>query len=96
MAILPLNEEKEVVNYCQNLTKELAKQNFRIKIFGEKSLNYRIRQTHQKKIPYYLVIGKQEVTKKILKLVYSYQPNKISELSEVELYIKLKEENNIN
>jgi len=51
-----------------------------------------INQTHQKKINYYLVIGKKEIEKKTLKLTYTYLPNEIKELSEKELYNKLQEE----
>ncbi len=65
-----------------------------MKIFWEKSLNYRIRQVYQKKIPYYLVIGKGEVEKNILKLIYTYQEGKIEELTIKELYNKLIKENN--
>ena len=65
-----------------------------MKIFAEKSLNYRIRQIYKKKIPYYLVIGKEEIKTKILKLIYTYQEEKSEELTEKELYNKLKKENN--
>jgi len=64
-----------------------------VKILSEKSLNYRIRQVYQKKIPYYLVIGKEEVKTKILKLIYTYQEGKTEELTEKELYNKLNQEN---
>lgn len=66
----------------------------RVKILIEKSLNYRIRQTHNQKIPYYLVVGKQELVDKKLKLTYTYSPiKKNEELVEKELYEKLKEKN---
>lgn len=90
---MPLNEENEVKNYCKILNKELTKNNFRIKILSEKSLNYRIREICKNKIPYYLVIGKEEVKNKTLKLVNTYSENKITELSEEELYKKIKEDN---
>ena len=65
-----------------------------MKIFWEKSLNYRIRQVYQKKIPYYLVIGKEELKEKKLKLIYNYQVEKIEELlTEKELVSKLGKEN---
>lgn len=95
MAILPLNEKESVVSYCQQLTKNLTNTNFRVKIFSEKSLNYRIREIYNKKIPYYIVIGKEELEKKTLKLIYTYSPNEVSELSEKELFTKLEEEKNI-
>ncbi|MEG7979092.1 MAG: His/Gly/Thr/Pro-type tRNA ligase C-terminal domain-containing protein [Mollicutes bacterium UO1] len=90
IAILPINDEKEVTNYCEYLEKELVKNNLRVKIFSEKSLNYRIRQVYQKKTPYYLVIGEQETQEKILKLIDVYQQGKVEELSEKSLYNKLK------
>jgi len=65
-----------------------------VKILSEKSLNYRIRQVYQKKIPYYLVIGKEELKEKTLKLIYNYQQGKIEELlTEKELVSKLGKEN---
>jgi threonyl-tRNA synthetase len=89
---LPLNEEKEVKNYCERIKESLTSADLRVKIFPEKSLNYRIRQeVYKKKIPYYLVIGKEEIEKKILKLVYTYLPNKVEELDEEGLYKKLQE-----
>jgi len=97
LAILPLNDEKSVKNYCEKLEKELTSLNLRAKIISEKSLNYRIREIYKKKIPYYLVIGKEEVEKNILKLIYTYLPNKVEELTEKELYNKLNiEQKNIN
>jgi len=65
----------------------------RAKILSEKSLNYRIRQVYQKKIPYYLVIGEEEAKTKILKLTYTYQEGKINGLTQEELYNKLNQEN---
>jgi len=56
----------------------------------EKTLNYRIRQVYKKKIPYYLVIGKEEAEKKTLKLIYTYQKEHTEEeLTEKELISKL-------
>ncbi|MCE8163019.1 MAG: threonine--tRNA ligase [Candidatus Moeniiplasma glomeromycotorum] len=92
VAILPVNEEKEIENYCQELTGELEEIGLRAKIFYQKKLKDRIRQMYQKKIPYYLVIGQQEVEKNILKLIYAYQAGKVEELTEKELINKLKKE----
>ncbi|MCE8168447.1 MAG: threonine--tRNA ligase [Candidatus Moeniiplasma glomeromycotorum] len=92
LAILPINEEPEIKNYCQKLAEELEEINLRVKIFSQKKLKDRIRQLYQKKIPYYLVVGEKEIEKKILKLIYTYQ-KKEEELSEKELYNKLKNEN---
>jgi len=88
---LPLNEEKEVKKYCERLEKELIKNNLRVKIMTEKTLNYRIRQVYKKKIPYYLVIGKEEVEKKILKLIYTYLVDIVNEVKEEELFNLIKE-----
>ena len=93
IVILPLNEEKEIKEYCKKIKKELTKNNLRAKILSEKSLNYRIRQVYQKKIPYYLVIGEEEAKTKILKLTYTYQEGKINGLTQEELYNKLNQEN---
>lgn len=96
MVILPLNEEEEVKKYCEKLEKKLNEIDLRIKIISpKKSLDYRIRQIHKKKVPYYLVIGKEEIETRILKLIYTYQERKTAELTEKELYNKLKEENKI-
>ena len=91
VAILPLNEEKEVKKYCERLKKELIKNNLRVKVMTEKTLNYRIRQVYKKKIPYYLVIGKEEVEKKILKLIYTYLVDIVNEVKEEELFNLIKE-----
>jgi len=64
---------------------------FRSEIWQEKTLNYRIKQTYKKKIPYYLVIGSQEIKTKELKLVYTYSLNTTSKLTENELLKKLKQ-----
>jgi len=88
---LPLNEEKEVKKYCERLEKELIKNNLRVKVMTEKTLNYRIRQVYKKKIPYYLVIGKEEVEKKILKLIYTYLVDTVNEVKEEELFNLIKE-----
>jgi len=93
LVIFPLNEENEVKDYCKILSRELTKRNLRIKIISEKSLNYRIREVCKNKIPYYLVIGKEEVKNKSLKLVNTYSENNIIELSEEGLYKKFKENN---
>ena len=89
MAILPLNEEKEIKECCKKLEKELIENDLRAKIFSEKSLNYRIRQIYKKKIPYYLVIGKEEIKENILKLMHIYLPNQEEKVKEKELIEKL-------
>ena len=89
VAILPLNEEKEIKEYCKRLEKELTKNNLRVKTMTEKTLNYRIRQVYKKKIPYYLVIGKEELKKEKLKLVYTYQSHTTELINEEELIRRL-------
>ena len=88
---MPFNEEEEIKNYCQKLVSKLAEIGLRVKIFSKKKLPDRIRQMYQKKIPYYLVIGKDELEKKVLKLIYTYQKNQ-EELTEKELINKLERE----
>jgi threonyl-tRNA synthetase len=77
LVILPLNEEKETQNYCQKLLKELSKNSLRAKIFSpKKTLNYRIKQVHEKKIPCYITVGRKEVKNKKLKLSFTYSSDK--------------------
>jgi threonyl-tRNA synthetase len=90
---LPLNEEEETKEYCDKLVKNLVQSNLRAKILAKKTLNYRVNQIYQKKIPYYLVIGKGELEKKTTKLIYTYLPNSSEELTEKELTEKLVKEN---
>ena len=78
------------------MARNLTEKDLRVKIFSKKSPNYYIWQAYEKKIPYYLVIGKEEVEKKMLKLIYTYQEGKTEELTEKELCNKLKEKNNHN
>lgn len=89
LIILPLNDQKEIMEYSKKLQKELLSNDLRSEIWNEKTLNYRIKQVHLKKIPYYLVIGKEEIEKKKLKLVCTYFLNKVNELTENELFEKL-------
>ena len=95
VAILPINEEKEIKDYCEKLVRELEKIDLRAKIFSKKKWQSYIPQIYQKKIPYYLVIGEEELEKKKLKLINAYQEGKEEELTEEELYNKLREENKI-
>lgn len=91
---MPLNKEKEIKNYCQKLKKELNEiADIRIKVLEEKSLNYRIRQVYQKKIPYYLIVGEKEIKSKMLKLINTYKESREEELTEKELIEKLVKEN---
>ena len=90
VAILPLNDEKEIQTYSQELVKFLNDNNLRVEILSRKTLKNRIHQIYQRKIPYYLVIGKEEMKKKTLKLTCTYQTNKTSELSIEKLVKKLK------
>jgi len=89
LVILPLNDQKEITEFSENLQKKLLSNNFRSEIWQEKTLNYRIKQTYKKKIPYYLVIGSEEIKTKELKLVYTYSPNTANKLTENELIEKL-------
>lgn len=72
LAILPINETSKVIKYCKEITKKLT--NWRTKIFSKKTLQYRIKQLYQQKIiPYYLIIGNQEIEQKQLTLNSIYQ-----------------------
>jgi threonyl-tRNA synthetase len=94
LAIFPLNEEEETKEYCDKLAKELVKNNLRAKIFAKKSLSYRINQIYQKKIPYYLVIGRDELQKEALKLIYTYSKEE-EEMIKEEMIKKLVKKNQI-
>jgi threonyl-tRNA synthetase len=76
------------------LREGLTENNLRVKIISKKTIGYRISEIYQKKIPYYLVIGKDEVKEKRLKLTYTYLENNSEELTEEELFNKLKKANN--
>lgn len=93
VAILPINQEKEVKDYCEKLTGELEKIGLRVKIFSKDKLPKRVHQMYQKKIPYYLVIGEQELEKNILKLINVYRRGEEEKVNEKELYNRLKKEN---
>ena len=84
MAILSVNEEKEIKNYCEKLAGKLEKIGLRVKIFSKGRVEKRAFQMYQKKIPYYLVIGKQEVEKNALKLINTYQEGKEEEINQKE------------
>ena len=97
MAILPFNEEKEIKDYCEKLADELKQSGLRVKIFTKKRLKDRIRQMYQKKTPYYLVIGNEEIEaqKNVgkeakLKLTHVYEGGETEELTEKELFDMLK------
>ena len=90
LVILPLNNQTEITKFSENLQKKLLSNNLRSEIWQEKTLNYRIKQTYKKKIPYYLVIGSEEIKHRELKLAYTYFPNSINKLTEDELLEKLK------
>lgn len=94
LAILPLNEEEETKEYCDELAKEITTNNLRVKIFAKKSLNYRINQVYQKKIPYYLVIGRDELRNESLKLIYTYSKDE-EEMIKEEMIKKLVKKNQI-
>lgn len=88
LVILPLNDQEEVKKYSESLQKELFSNNLRSEIWSEKTLNYRIRQTYKKKVPYYLIIGEKEVNERSLNLVHVYS-DETKNLTEKELIEKL-------
>ena len=82
LAILPINEEREIIGYCEKLAGKLKEVDLRVKIFSKKRLQNRIPQMYQKKIPYYLVIGKEELESGKLKLTNTYLLRKKNETSQ--------------
>ena len=91
LAILPLNEKSKIQKYCQSLGKKLTNCNLRVKTLESKTtLNYRLRQVYQQKIPYYLVIGSQEVASQELKLVSTSSKDQIFSLTGQRLVKQLK------
>jgi len=93
LVIFPLNDQKEVKEYSENLQKELLSNDFRSEIWTPKeTLDYRIKQTYKKKIPFYIVIGKKEVKDGNLAVFHTYS-GKPNTLTKEELIKKLEAEN---
>jgi len=93
LVILPLNDQKEVKEYSKSLQKELLSNSLRSEIWQKKTLNYLIKKIHEKKIPFYVVIGKEELENKKLNLKHAYHAGETRELTEKELINKLNQEN---
>jgi len=90
---LPLNEQKEVKEYSESLQKELLSNNFRSEIWSpKKTLDYRIGQIYKKRIPFYVVIGKEEVSSENLAVTYVDKPGKPNILTKEKLIARLKAE----
>jgi len=77
LVILPLNNQEEVKNCSEDLQKRLSIAQFRSEIWSDETLGYSIKKTHQKKIPYYLVIGKEEIKTKKMKLHHVYSQKEV-------------------
>lgn len=61
-ALLPINEQPEIIEYCKKIQAELASQDVRGYIDDRnETIGRKIRDTELKKIPYMLIIGDQEV-----------------------------------
>lgn len=88
VAILPVNDSEEVVKYSASIYEDLKAKNIRAEIISDETLGKRIKQVHETKIPYILIIGTKEVGEK--KLTYhTYQEQKKNqELTKAE-FIKL-------
>jgi len=95
VAILPLNEEKVIKNYCERIKKKLIIKKIRVNIISEKTIGYRIKEIYKKKIPYYFIVGKKEIEKKIIKLFNTRIKENIKELSEKDFFLLLFKENKI-
>lgn len=102
------NKEEKIKNYCQKLVRELEQIGLRTKIFSKGKVEKRALQMYQKKIPYYLVVGEQELGNEKLKLTNTYllrkensagqktvsnQDTMIQEITVQELISKLAAEN---
>jgi len=99
LTILTINEEEEIMKYSEELQKKLIRLNLRVEVWNHKTIGHRISQVHQKKVPYHLIIGKEELKTKKIKLVNNRLTDKNQEnltISEEELCERLKKENNIN
>lgn len=57
--VLPVSEKN--VNYAEKIRKELAEKNIRVKVdYSSNTLEYKIRNAQLKKIPYMIIVGKEE------------------------------------
>lgn len=74
--IIPISEDNN--NYLRKITKELDKENILYKIDNSNNrLNYKVRQAQINKIPYQIIIGKNEIeTKTVNYRIYSSNNDK--------------------
>ena len=56
--VLPISEKQS--EYAKTVVKRLKSEGFRVRLFEDDSLNYRIRQAETAKTPYILVVGDRE------------------------------------
>lgn len=75
VAILPINNNEEIIKYSKLVLNDLKAKNIRTVIFQEETLAKRIKLVHEEKIPYVLIIGKKEVETKLL-TYHTYQEQK--------------------
>lgn len=62
VAVLPVSEKH--ATYASEIVDALKAENIRVQIFADDSLGKRIRNVKTEKIPYYIVVGDQEVSDK--------------------------------
>ncbi|MCS7317389.1 MAG: threonine--tRNA ligase [Candidatus Dojkabacteria bacterium] len=66
VAVLPISTIKHL-DFATEVTNRLKQKEIRVELFKEEeTLNYRIRMCENKKIPYIVIIGEQEIQTKIL------------------------------
>jgi len=89
IALLPMNDKIENSELIRSIQKKFEERNIRVKLMRDKTLNYRIKEIHNKKIPYYFVMGEREIKdENSLTLVDVFDNKEISNVS-VEEIVKI-------
>lgn len=69
IVLIPINNQKSIKKETELIKKRLEKTNVRVEIWENKTVNSHIKNIHNKKIPFYIIIGKKEVKEKFFSLV---------------------------
>jgi len=94
LIVIPISDE--YISYSKEIAERLKKEGFRVLLDEKKAtLSYKIREAQLKKVPYMLVIGKEEKEKGKVSL-RSREGKVEKDLSLEDLIKRLKEENLIN
>lgn len=88
LVVLPINDKGATQSYCQKLRTLL--EDFRVEVWSKRTLGFRLQEVHHKKIPYFLVIGQEEVIKNKLILTSTFSGQK-TEVETLELSKLLKD-----